>query len=104
MDMEDIRSIVSSNLAKLMAMSLDCKSQNALAKRSHVAQTTIGNYLNKTYTGYPNLEKIEMLARCFGLEAWNIIHPTMGDKEISEKEIQMYRRWREDLKRTIEGQ
>lgn len=104
MYMEDIREILASNLKRLMDMSADCKSQNALAKRSKVAQTTVGNYSNKTYVGYPNLEKVGMLAHCFGLEAWNLIHPTMGDKEISDTEIKMYRRWKEDMRQLISSQ
>jgi len=96
--MNDIREILAVNLKTLMEMSEDCKSQYALAKKSRVAQTTVGNYLNKNYVGYPNLEKIEMLAQCFGLEAWNMLHPNLGGREMSEQEIQMYRRWKEDLK------
>ena len=95
--MTDIREILSRNLTSLMETSLDCRSQNALAKKSKVAQTTIGNYLRKDYVGYPNLEKIDALAHCFGLEAWNLIHPSLGNAEISEKELQIYRRFREDI-------
>lgn len=96
--MSDIREILAKNLKKLMSMSADCNSQNALAKRSNVAQTTIGNYLNITYVGYPNLAKVERLAHCFGLEAWNLLHPSIGENGVTEAEIQMYRRWKEDLK------
>ncbi len=97
--MSDIREILAANLAQLMERSADCKSQNALAKRSGIAQTTIGNYLNANYAGYPNLEKVEKLAKCFSLEAWNLLHPTIGDRDLSAKEIQMYRKWREDVKK-----
>lgn len=97
--MEDIRQIVADNLKKLMDMSADCKSQNALAKRSGVGQTTIGNYLHPArYKGYPTLENIEKIAHCFGLETWNMLHPTLGDKVLKAKEIEMYRRWKEDIK------
>lgn len=92
-----MRQILAKNLKTLMELSQDCKSQNALARRSKVAQTTIGNYLNLTYPGYPSLEKIEMLARCFGLEAWNLLHPNLGNNGITASEIQMYRRWRQDM-------
>lgn len=96
--MDDLKEILANNLAKLMDLSADVKSQNALARRSKVAQTTIGNYLNPaSYKGYPQLGKVEMLAKAFGLEAWNLLHPTMGDKEFTEKEIQFYRRIRETL-------
>jgi transcriptional regulator with XRE-family HTH domain len=97
--MDDLKEILANNLAKLMELSADVKSQNALAKRSKVAQTTIGNYLNpSSYKGYPQLGKVEQLANAFGLCAWNLLHPTMGDKEFSEKEIQLYRKLRETLK------
>lgn len=97
--MPDLKHLLARNLQTLMDMSSDVRSQNALAKRSGVAQTTISNYLNPdSYIGYPKLDKIECLAQAFGLEAWNLLHPTMGDKEISAKEIQLYRKWREDLK------
>jgi transcriptional regulator with XRE-family HTH domain len=102
--MDDIREILATNLKTLMTMSENCKSQNSLAKRSGVAQTTIGNYLNKTYVGYPNLEKVEMLARSFGLEAWHLLHPTMGNKQLSEVEIRAYMRWRDDMKQILKTQ
>lgn len=78
-------------------MSEDCPSQKALERRSKVAQTTIGNYLHQDYKGYPNLEKVERLAHAFGLEAWNLLHPTMGEKTISEQEVQMFLRLKTDL-------
>ena len=96
--MKDLREILSNNLKILMALSADCKSQSALAKRSQVAQTTIGNYINQNYPGYPNLEKVEMLAKAFGLEAWNLIHHTMGNTEISANEVALYRRMRSTFK------
>ncbi len=96
--MDNIRELLAKNLKKLMELSADCKSQNSLSKRSKVAQTTIGNYLNITYVGYPNLEKVEMLAHSFGLEAWQLIHPTMGNAEITAKEIAMYKKMKETFK------
>ena len=96
--MKDLREILASNLKTLMELSPDCKSQAALGKRSKVAQTTIGNYLNQNYAGYPNLEKIEKLAHAFGLETWNLLHHTMGNKEISAQEIAFYRRMHNTFK------
>lgn len=93
-NMKDIREILAINLKALMSLSSDCKSQLALSKRSKVAQTTIGNYINQSYPGYPNLEQVEMLAHAFGLEAWNLLHHTMGNTEISKQEIGLYRRMR----------
>jgi transcriptional regulator with XRE-family HTH domain len=71
--MDDIRQRVADNLAKLMELSADCKSANALAKRSKVAQTTISNYLDPSrYKGYPTLSNMEKLAHCFGVEVWRL--------------------------------
>lgn len=92
--MKDLRELLAINLKTLMSLSPDCKSQLALSRRSKVAQTTIGNYINQSYPGYPNLEKVEMLAHAFGLEAWNLLHHTMGNTEISTQEIALYRRMR----------
>lgn len=83
------------NLAKLMAASEDLRSQSALARRSKVAQTTISNYLApSSYKGSPSLDKIAALAHAFGLEAWHLIHPTMGDREFTAHELALYRRLR----------
>ena len=92
-----MREIIRLNLVKLMSLSKDCKSANALAKKSHVGQTTISNYLRDNYIGYPKLEHIEKIAHCFGMETWQLIHPIMGDKEIKAKEIELYRKLKEDL-------
>ena len=97
--MDNLKQLVADNIEKLMAMSEDCNIQNALAKRSKVGQTTIGNYLRPdSYVGYPKLDKLQKIANCFGLETWQILHPTLGDKELSAREIQMYRRWKEEIK------
>ena len=100
--MDTVKEILSRNLIKLMELSANCKSQNALAKHSHVAQKTISNYLTANYIGYPSLEKVELLAKCFGMEAWNLLHPTMGNTEISAKEIAMYKRMKETFKQLQE--
>lgn len=96
--MEDLREILAANLAKAMDLSPDLKSQSALAKRSKVAQTTIGNYVSKKYAGSPSLVKVQRLARAFGLETWQLLHPTMGDKTITAAELELYKRLRDTIK------
>ena len=97
--MDDVKANLAANLARLMKMSADLQSQNALARRSKVAQTTIGNYLAPdTYRGAPSLAMVAKLARAFGLEAWQLIHPTMGDKVITAEELALYRRLRATIK------
>ena len=98
-----MKQLVAQNILKLMDMSADCKSQLALSKRSGIGQSTISNYLRPDeYTGAPQIDKLQKIAACFGLETWQLLHPTMGDKELSAKEIQMYRRWREEMKQLQE--
>ena len=87
----DIKNTLAVNLQHLMEKSSDLKSQNALAKRSKVAQTTIGNYLRPdSYTGYPAMDKVDKLARAFGLDAWVLIHPTLGSNCLDERKLEIY--------------
>lgn len=99
MPINQLKHDLAKNLSILMERSADLRSQNALAKRSKVAQTTIGNYLNPdSYAGAPSLDKIAKLAVALGVEPWQLIHPGLGDQEISRKEIELYRRLQRALK------
>lgn len=101
MELTQIKQDLARNLSKLMAASEDLRSQSALSRRSKVAQTTISNYLAPdSYTGSPSLDKIAALARAFGLEAWHLIHPTMGDREFTAHELALYRRLRKIVSET----
>lgn len=96
--MDDVKQNLARNLAKLMETSADLQSQNALAKRSKVAQTTISNYLKGDYRGAPQLDKVAKLAKAFGIEAWRLLHPTMGDTRISAEELALYERLRKAIR------
>lgn len=99
MPINQLKHDLAKNLSILMERSADLRSQNALAKRSKVAQTTIGNYLNPdSYKGAPSLDKMAKLAFALGVETWQLIHPGLGDQEISRKEIELYRRLQKALK------
>ena len=94
----DIKNTLAVNLQHLMEESADLKSQNALAKRSKVGQTTIGNYLRpESYRGYPSLEKVEKLARALGVDTWSLIHPTLGSNCLNDKDLEAYRKIRRAL-------
>lgn len=91
----DIRNTLAVNLQHLMEHSIDMKSQNALGKRSKVAQTTIGNYLRPdSYKGFPSLENIDKLARAFSVEPWVLLHPTLGSNCLPPAELEIYQKVR----------
>ncbi len=95
---ETARNVLAINLRKLMEQSPDLCTQSAIAKKSGVAQTTIGYMLrSESLVKAPNLDNVEKIARVFGLEAWQLLHPSMGDREIKAKELELYRRFREEL-------
>ena len=97
-DMDDLREILARNLSGLMAKSVDMRSQSALARRARVAQKTISNYLDaSSYKGAPSLGKVEKIARAFGIETWQLIHPTLGDRVISAAELALYEKLREQI-------
>lgn len=94
------RIILARNLKKLMDGSKDLSSQSAIARKAKpkVAQTTIGYMLKPdSIVGSPTIEKMEAVAAVFGLEAWQLLHPSMGDHVLKEGELELYRRLREDL-------
>ena len=94
----DIKNTLAINLQHLMEESADLKSQNALAKRSKVAQTTIGNYLrHDSYNGYPSMDKVEKLAKAFGLDAWVLLHPSLGSTCLNGKDFDTYMKIRRAL-------
>lgn len=108
---QDARAVLRQNLKVLIDQHYR-GSQNALAKASGVAQTTIGNYLRKTYTGEPQLGNIALLARALGLqEAYMLLVPglilgkrgPMTEGEI-EAEVQkrLEARW-DAVAREVEG-
>jgi transcriptional regulator with XRE-family HTH domain len=78
------KQILAGNLKVLMDRT-GCD-QVALAKKisgipgvRNVAQTSISNMLNTETAVWPNLATVEAVAAAFGLQAWQLIHPTLGD-------------------------
>lgn len=73
--MGDAMEILRDNLARLMTAR--GWSQHVLAAKSGVSQSAIGYVLRYRDRGdkRPGIEKIEMLAKPFGLEAWQLLCP-----------------------------
>lgn len=92
LDLLDPRAVVARNLKRLMTAS-DLKSQSALSRRSGVPQTTISDYLSPEKHGkWPTLEGVHKIACAFGIEAWRMCHPTLG--ELSKEEQELFERFR----------
>lgn len=81
------RNTLATNLAHLM----DKKdwSQKKLAEVSGVAQKTISNMLNagKPGIGASTLDKVEAVAKAFGLEGWHLLMPNLPDDIVDCKSL-----------------
>lgn len=79
--MPDAMEILRDNLTRLMA-ARDW-SQRAMAKKSGVSQSMIGYVLRyrDPQDKRPGVEKIELLAKTFGLQAWQMLCPAGAQPE-----------------------
>ena len=71
--------LLAENLRALMDRHPLLNTQQALAKRSGVAQGTISHMLNVDYPSWPKLDSIEMVARAFGITANELISESISD-------------------------
>lgn len=71
--------LLAENLRALMDGHPLLNTQQALAKRSGVAQGTISHMLNVDYPSWPKLDSIEMVARAFGITANELISESISD-------------------------
>jgi len=67
-------------LAQLMASSCDCKTQDALAKRSGVAQSTIGRILRGEVN--PQTDTVAFLARALRMPRKTLAAVAEGEKAV----------------------
>ena len=72
-------------LAQLMAASRDCKTQDALAKRSGVAQTTIGRILRGKVN--PQIDTMTFLATALGIPLKTLAAAAEGDKAVEQLDV-----------------
>lgn len=71
-----VRAIVAENIRRLLRLGGSVglpSSQAELARRSGVAQTSISNWLDDTRAVSPTIDKLEAVARVYGLEAWQLM-------------------------------
>lgn len=79
------KQVLAANLRALMDGTPELDSQMKIAARAQkaggkkVAQTSISNMLNPNSRVSPTLENLEAVASVFGLQAWQLLHPTLGD-------------------------
>ncbi|CAJ0717672.1 hypothetical protein LMG8323_03664 [Ralstonia mannitolilytica] len=71
--MKSARHILAENLSRLMAASDNLRSQNQLAKKSRVGQTTIGNWLRLEADVSPRLDALEAVADAFGITVADLL-------------------------------
>lgn len=106
MDRKPITEILAENLATAMAEHPFIKNQNALAKKSGIAQTSIGLMLNPgsrapTQRGRlpsPTLAQIDAVADALGLQAWQLIFPDPNHHRISQREGELYQSIEESMR------
>lgn len=83
-DMRELtaRAIVAENIRRLLRLggSVGLPSTQAeLARRSGVAQTSISNWLDDSRAVSPTIDKLEAVARVYGLEAWQLMMREVTD-------------------------
>lgn len=107
---EGIVNVLARNLKQLMDDFLPPLSQNALAKKSGVGQTSIGLMLEPekrlpTKSGKvpsPTLAQIEKVAAVFGKEPWQLLHPNPGQAPLSDAERRRYAAFESAMKQLQE--
>jgi transcriptional regulator with XRE-family HTH domain len=83
--------IFAANLARLLAMGGRYglpTSQAELARRSGVSQKTLSNWLAPDRGVAPQLDKLEPIARVYGLEVWQLLVPDLPDDMVMAGPLQ----------------
>jgi len=80
--MPNSREILAENLRRLLSMGAAHglpSNQSELARRSGVSQKTISNWLDPSRGVAPVLDKLDMIAGVYRLEAWQLLMPDLPD-------------------------
>lgn len=107
----DVTTILARNLKALLEDHPILNSQNALAKKCGVAQTSIGLMLHPekripTKSGRlpaPTVENVEKVAKAYGKEAWQLLHPEPSMAPLNATERAMYERVMRSMKELQEA-
>lgn len=89
------KQILAGNLKALMEARPELNSQPKIAakaskaegRKNKVAQTTVSNMLNPNSVTSPSLRNIEAVASVFGLQAWQLLHPTLGNETVAAEVV-----------------
>lgn len=78
-----VRRVLAENLANLMQRSAELGTQEKVAKKAGVSQTSVSQILrpdNPTARS-PKLDQVEKIAHAFGLSTWQLLldHKTVGE-------------------------
>ncbi len=95
--MSETRKILAGNVKKLMDNSPDLASQGKVHRRGKISQSTVDRILGAETSA--QIDTVDKVARAFGVEAWQLLHPDMG---ISERELRFYALMREEFAK-LEG-
>lgn len=98
-DMSTARQNLCANLRQLMGNSPDLPSRAALSRRSKVALGTISSLASGKAGSEPSIGTVEKLAKAYGIEAWELLHPRLGasvSESAWQKKIIALRRVLED--------
>lgn len=107
---ESAVNVLARNLKQLMEDHYPPLSQNALAKKTGVAQTAIGLMLNPdkrlpTKSGRipsPTLAQVERIAAYFDKEVWQLMHPNPAQAPLSDSERARYQAF-ENAMKSLQG-
>lgn len=77
-DMSTARQNLCANLKRLMGETPDLPSRAALSRRSRVALGTISGLASGKPGSEPSISTVEKIARAYGIEAWELLHPRLG--------------------------
>ena len=93
------RSVLANNLGALMRHGSGPRTQLELARRSGIAQATIGRIL--TQQSAASIETVAAIALCYGIEAWQLLVAGMDPNNppvlqpVSQAEKALYQRLKE---------
>jgi hypothetical protein len=71
--------LLATNLKTLMGKTPELSTQKAVGERAHVDQKTISRMLSASNAA--TISNVEQVAKAFRLEAWQMLHPTIGRGE-----------------------
>lgn len=83
----NLRKMIAMRLRELMDASIDMQTQEAVAKRSGMAQTTIGRILKQQVAA--TIDNIESIARAFNVDASQLIAGDKGTSALDEWQKQI---------------